>query len=342
MVFKADDEQKGEGGKDNLIEDSRPELDDVAELLAGIDSNSDTLVSVSKMNGRKFEWLFDLDANQLDAAKLRADLRDEYGGGDYKIVARRAGVFVGHKTLSIGGVKTNHVAKVDSSSQSDRIGELMAMMQNQMAQSQANFQQLMLQQSKENQQQQMELMRLMIEKGNSGSKDMDVIGLLTLAKELFSRKDDSVGLLLKGIELHKELAGENGGEGGGLKDVIAALGAPLANIVAAQAQAKQTQPQQSESEDKEVENVKMAQGMQIRAAAAMFVKAASEGKDVKRYAELFCEQYGDMVPDEFLQEPEQFNQIFDLVPEAVPYREWFERLRVECIEILFEDDNSPD
>lgn len=324
-------------------------VDEIAELIDGLGDVDGYDISVNALVGRKLEWLFDYTPDQMTVKDLRAHLRDEHGGGEFKVVVRRNGVFVSHKTIAIRAKKPSNFGQSSGAvvQPVDRLAEVMALMSQQIAQSQSNMQTQIMENQKESMRQQMEMMRMMIEKGSGGGQQLDVVSILSIAKDLFKGRDNSVELLLRGIDLAKELNPEKEGESSssGLAKVLETFGAPLAALVTAH-QAKQNSVvssveqlpgENNESQMADEEQMNLMRQVQIKAAAGMFIKAAEQGRDVGSYAEIFCDQYGDQVPDEFLTDVDEFNKIFDFVPEAVPHKEWFEALRVACVKILFEE-----
>lgn len=340
-------DQENDQKLDVPIDDFSP-VDEIAELMGDLGDGEGYDISVNALVGRKLEWLFDFAPSDMSVRELRAYLRDEHGGGDFKIVVRRNGVFVSHKTISIRAKKISSfpVSGVQAvpAPQVDRLAEIVGLMQQQMQQSQQNMQMMMMEHAKESARQQVETMRMFIESGGKG-KDLDIVGVLSLAKDLFKGRDNSVELLLKGIELAKELNPEKESDGGGsgLSAVLEKLGVPLASLAAAYqsnkaapGDARQIPGGEADNVAADEEQMNLIQQAQIRAAAGMFIRAAEKGSDVDSYADIFCDQYGDQVPDEFIQDVNEFNKIFEVVPEAAVHREWFENLRVACDKILFE------
>lgn len=334
--------------KPTLLDDSEIiQADEIAELMGELGDGEGFDVTVNALVGRRLEWLFDFSPSDMSVRELRAYLRDEHGGGDFKIVVRKNGAFVSHKTISIRAKKQNSfnpggVPQAVQGQAVDRIGELIALMQQQMAQSQKDMQLLIMDSQKAGMQQQIDVMKIMMESGGK-NQPLDVVGVLSLAKDLFKGRDNSVELLLKGIELAKELSPEKPeNEGaGGLSKVLETLGGPLAQLMVEHQKSKNNPGEIIEQpggggDQLSEGDMNIIQQAQLRAAAAMFIRAAEKNGDVDAYAEIFCDQYGDQVPDEFIQDQDEFNKIFEAVPEAAAHREWFEKLRVACDKILFE------
>lgn len=325
--------------------------DEIADLMGMLGDEDGYDISVNALNGRKLEWLFDFTPGELTARELRSHLRDEHGGGEFKIVVRKGGAFVSHKTISIRAKKAPALVigqTPGAAGQNDRLADVMALLTQTMQQSQQNMQAMIMESQKDSMARQMEMMKLMIESGRGQGQQTDVIGLLSVAKDLFTRKDNSVELLLRGIELSKELSPGNGGDGG-LGDVLKTFGAPLVGLMAQQHAVRpveQISPQVSESDEQqqnlsEVDEMGMIQNIQLQAAANVFLTAAKKGASTDAYAEIFCDQFADKMSDEhleaFLTNQDEFAKIYELVPETAEYKVWFEELRVKCSGMLFED-----
>lgn len=338
LIAQAADLGDGDGG----------EVDPVAEILANLTESGDIEITVHEVDGRKTPYLFGFSPGDYSSRELRDFLLGEYGTGEYSVQVREGGRFVAKRTISVKGRKSAP-APVQNQQQGQP-GDIAGML----ASMQQQTRDLILTMQVESSKQQVELMRTMMERAQA--PQLDVVSLLATAQKMFQQKDNSVDLLLKGIELSQSLKGENTGDSGGLSNVIQTMGAPLVEMArAAMAQqhrvgmagAESLPPPENQNYNGAVsqESEQMAlmgqlRGQAIASAVKSFIKAAERGSDPATYAQLFVDQYGDDVADDLITEDAEYEKLFALVPEAGLHREWFDKVRAGVISILFEDEDN--
>jgi len=332
---------------DDLVSDGS---DEIAELLQSFSAPEDGIdVSVHAVEGRKNPFLFDVEPH-VSARELRCMLRDEYGGGDFVVVARKGGKFMSRASLSIRPPQKNGSVRVPAQvheSGSDMLSAVREML-NQSAQQNRELVMAISQRASE---QQVDLMKMMLGR-DQPQQQMNVIELLAVAEKMFTRKDNSVDLLLRGLDLADRFGSKKESSDSPMADVMKTLGAPLAAIAAGYAAKMGAGEQQAVSEghnfseraeggedknENEAGEMNLIQKTMIKTVAGIFLKAAADGLSAEKYAGIFVEQYAQYVPDEFILDAQKFAVVYEQVPEARQYEGWFESVRLEIVKQLFDD-----
>jgi hypothetical protein len=329
---------------ENVVRDEIGMLVDqeaVEQILEQYSDDSDIEIEVREVDGRKTPFLFGFAPGEHTSRSLREYLRDEYGTGEYALVARKDGQFYRRGNISVkAGGRFSRVEPRQEQKPEQDIGAVMAAMQQ-------STRDMIITMQMEAQKQNIELLRTLLERGQPQA--VDPITLLATAQKMFQQKDNSVEILLQGMQLARDMKPDEDGKDSTLADIIKTFGKPIAELATISARNASPVPhgnmgseqkaliheqQQSASSEEGV----MFQQMMIRQAVMGFVKAAVRGAPAEDYAQVFVDQYGDDVADELIVEDEKYQQLFILVPEAVEHRAWFDDVRKGVIAILFEED----
>lgn len=317
--------------KEEKIEE--PEDMALAGLLDELGSASDAIVRIYECSaqGRKLEYLFECSPAEFSFDKLR----DEYGGGDFRVQVRQPGRrgLLANKLISIkrtvkpvsypvNQISPEQITDAISRGINETLARLLPMIQSQnkpidMADVEDRFMQRMV------------LMKQLFAPSNDGASNIDT--------------------LLKGMELAKEL-NKTPGEANItdlLIETVKTFGRPLADIVAKQAVAPKI-PQVKPpivgaiSIDPE-DNLKMPitvsdPNLQHLAPYVDFLLVqAKADRNTEIYANFILDQLDPAVAEQYIGKGDLFEIIKKIRPEAAAYEAWFRELQTVARELLEEE-----
>lgn len=337
----------------------------LSHILASIDKSEDEtrrwvsicrVMSTGMRGGTKEAWLFDCEP--MDMPALRAKLRDECGGGDYRVRIYYE-TAEGARLMGNYGVAIEAPARAIAPSssapmtpQQTDLAEILRAMQS------AN-----------------EKMMERLERALSGpqaspwSQMKEVAEAMNAMQALQPKPDSSAGLAMfqKGMEMALEHAGSKGGETSML-DVVRDLAPKLLEVaqefVTTRAQQQQHQGAPALPGPRPVAPRAAQQPAPIAPAPAagdtarpqtaapiaavvfpggeqlmgFLVEKAKAGADPALYAEVVADTISDEVFNYLEQQPDILGALEQLFPSIVPYRAWFVRL---IDELMAEEPTSP-
>lgn len=329
------------------------------KLLDDLAGESEVQITVHRdMGGNKLEYLYRPDVCDNLLGSIYETLQIEYGKGRYRVQARDAnGGLRINRALNVGepprSVKerTQIPAARDNGGQSEIVAMMMQMQQQAQRDTVALFTTM--------QQSQAQMIQAMMNRPEPHHPDglqlRDVLQLLPTLKDLMGggQKESGIDLLLKGIELHKELAGNGGGETGFvdiLKSGIGQLGA-IAAASAAKQPAMPTPIQQARPVPirqnpipAETRNEPMPDSPDdspMTIIVPTLIAGARRNSDPSLYAELVLDLLGDEDAAIIAAQPDIAAQLAASVPALAPHIEWV-NLVVGHLRALTDDTETPD
>lgn len=305
---------------------------------------------------RALAFMFDFQPSEFTIDTLQSYLKENYGGGDYRVQGRLNGKLKVNKALSIDG---------DKLSDKNGVSELREIILNQSAGKNDSF--AMMQMMIDNQRQmQAEQMRIVSEQRNQTMQVLGIVAPLVIpliGKMLEGKKEpsfleqlaqfktlsperDPMEMFIKGMELTKNDSGEDSSN---LNDLLISLadnfGGPLATMAANQ----KTEPNQSAPAPSEkvyindVENNTNSEALkmenlneqnrriaEMRGHVARLLELASKGKTVDEVHGIIDlllndDQYIELV--EFLNHEKWYEALEGFNPQVNDYKDWFILLR---------------
>ena len=218
-----------------------------SDLEAELREFSGAKVRVSKATGAQGSpggYMFSVNTDEISMDDLLDRIRDEYGGGEYRLRVFSNGRFVMNRNISVAESTKKPVSQVQPvqpAQSQDRFAELIiAMQENSRAMMDAvREQQLVAAQGMQ------EMMVRIFEANSHGSASAassptDLLAIVGLVKDLFKKSggESEINLFLEGVKFAR---GDSGGDGNPVADILKTLGAPLMSMVTA-AQKAQTAP----------------------------------------------------------------------------------------------------
>lgn len=347
-----------------------PELDGLQAMIAELGGSANAKVTVHRVNkNRTQSYVFACTPEEFSLDTLR----DQYGGGDFRLYITRNGQLIkgGNRAIS---VEPRHVPMASQSIEAPAAGglaELTAIM-------------------REFQAQQLAMMQAIARPPASPFAGMDipaVISAVTAAisvlrpppapmpppAQVVDQSDRAINMLLKGIELAKDLNSGGGGERSMFDFALEAMKSPVvaaAVQAAGQPPAPQHQPQRPPQQrlpnpqapqPPVVSHAKHSAPVQTQPPAspmqptpvphppspivkymALLTAKAAAGADASLYAEMVLDNLDDETIIGLLnREPNPLDALMADYPPANDHREWFESL-IATIAAAYEDDGTGD
>jgi len=330
---------------DEIIPEDLAILNILAELGQ---TGSDAMVSVYRAEALKgFKggaFLFSCLPDEFTLEKLR----DEYGGGAYRIHVRANGGIVANRLVSVEEPKRPKT-EIPTSPPADVTTPITAMTQAMIA----GFE---------------NLGKLIVAAQPQQQSRADMLKEMLMYKELFAAPQSSQGnpldLVRQGMELAKEF-GAGGGKETGTADIVMGLletfGKPIAEAVsAAQAQQKINQPPLAVPQGPHIapalsgpaiiapipthpaimSDTPTVDGDTMQAMKGyinFLIAQAQAGNDVFTYAGMILDQAPPEQVDQFIDRPDWLDFLAQFEPNVKAHELWFSQLRAAIKELLTEE-----
>jgi len=373
MATKPIPKENGEQGEEQLdafleegeiVDYSPSKLSD--QLIEAYEDEDTNLTVTRKMKGgRKTAFLFEIDEYE-DLPSLQVKLRDEYGGGEFFIEGRKRGRWVLKQELNIEPPLQVEKPIEKNNDSGDRITELMLMMQENarkdaqqtrdlMVTMQDNARQAQLDAAKSQNEMLVKMMEINSNNKSDAMGPLDMITMVTSISEM-NNKGDPTETLLRGLELGKELAGNNGADESILTTALKTIGKPLTEMASKAAAVSQvTMPQEptkpklpneNNAQNAAPKNVEMETDemkfLKFKPVLEMLIKAATNNADHALYAELAIDQLDDDIIERFILIEENYLQLYQMIPQTAPLKPWLDICRDHVIGYMAEDNQAPE
>lgn len=351
---------------ENEIENIDTEVPDYAEArLSGVLAEiigTDAEVKIyraNKQDARGGVYLFALPSDEADLTNIQDILRDEYGGGNFRVQVRREGRLIANRQLMVEAPKrrtnspeTGIADLLETVRESAR--QQMEILREQMRQQQTEMQKMQLDQAR----QQTELMGRLLESRSNGGGTQEILQMLVSAKEFLSpaaapQQSDSMDTFLRGLEMGREM----GGDPDVLSTAIKTFGGSFASILAqpsAPAPVARPLPQAAtrplpspapEPTGPEPQRAETMTMNELMPYLNLILTGARANSDVTAYAVIVV----DAVPEELLRAyivPQLEYERLANHPVARSHRAWLDQLRETVLQYLedleFESENGAD
>lgn len=309
--------------------------DDVAvnSLLADIAGDTSAAVTVYRSApNQKLKYLFKCHPGDFSLEQLR----DEYGGGDFRLYISKAGVL--YKNVGVSVEPPRRVP--EQVARQNPAPDMLEILREMQRQNMQDMQILLLKMA--------EAMRANTPPIDPVAMQNQLLSQLATMKSLFTKdegpRENPLDGILKGIELAKSLAPTPVGEANTtdvLLEAIKTFGRPLAEGVARMQDAQPAQPQQIDparvqrapgtpDTSKGESNVNTVLKMQLK----MLVKKAQAGSDPALYADLILDNIPEPQVRAFLLQPSALDELVKLNADVATVRPWFEQLAAEITAAL--------
>lgn len=309
------------------VESDTPDDVAVNSLLSEIagDVNSGVTVYRSGPN-QKNKFLFKCHPGDFSLEQLR----DEYGGGDFRLYITKEGKLYKNVGVSIEPPRRAPEAPTPKNNP----GDMLEMFREMQKQNMEQMQLMMLRMA--------EAMRANVPAPvDPIAMQNQLLSQLASMKSLFSRdetpRENPLDGILKGIELAKSLAPAPVGEANStdvLLEAIRTLGGPIAAGLARMQGNEAPAPLESEpgviepptpTHKKAAPDMNMVLKMQL----GMLVKKAHAGADPALYADLILDNVPENQVRAFLLKPSALDELVKINAKVADVRPWFEQLAVE-------------
>ena len=352
----------------------------VNNWLADMGGDMNAAISVYRYDEKtnKPSFVDSLGAQEMDGVTLFKMLKEEYGGGKFRIQLREQGRIVKTQTLQIEPPpKSAQVAASNSMGTND----LPALIRELKADNGSNETSLIMQAMQQQNQQFQTMMVEMVKAMGANNNNQpaapsmtEVIAAVAGLKEMSTpdKQPDATELILKGVELATALKGDN--EGGEnmytlLNNAVKGLGGAISDAAKVmphqiqpqlQPQQTQTQPMQVTNDDTarprepisggdqpppqinlQSENEIPEQLQPFEPYVNQLVQYAAMGKDPELYAEIIIDQLGDEYADAWVGKREGREMLLGIFTQTQPYAQWFETVGQIITEILHGIEETP-
>lgn len=309
------------------------EIDAIIAEFGGDDLDNEWKIHVKKVvpNKGTFAHCFSAVPSELP---ILDRIRDEYGPGDYKVMVYNKNRLRKKPTITIAEPRRKPVTDVIRESKQDLAGVIATLAE-----------------------QQRETMRMMqtamVQPQAPAADPMAMMSAMMTAmvqmKEFLAPtqpQGNPVELLVKGVELARDIGGGNGEKN--INDTLLGLakefGPPL---LAMASQEKQSHPQMKPPTGNPPVNPNIqpqAQQQPIDPAFAhqlgMLVQKASTQADPGLYADVICDNADPQQIADIIQRPDLVEYLGSINPGVLQHREWFEKLKKEILSILTGTEND--
>jgi hypothetical protein len=331
---------------DDEIRLSTPEsIPDQDELAALMELGSETEVrwKVTKLSEPNSGYCGDYSSNELSLSRIQED----WGGGRYRIRGvNDRGQFVGQRDQKIAD--------------KPRSQQLQVMQQQPQQDLQAQMYKMMLDAARDQSSMLQNLLTSMINR--PAAQSSDPLAMIAALKDILKpeKSDGGIDVLLRGLELGKELSGDGSGDnwtgivGKGIDtfkpliDRIAAnqpqarpRGAPAAEAAPApnpQLPAPGTIPATQGDDMNVIQMAKILPWLQAQVKALLV--QAQRDKEPALYAAVFLDNLPEFVPVELIlqrfSQPNAIDELGSINAGVLRYREWFEEFRIEVLNAIQE------
>lgn len=351
-------------------------------IVAELEADNGAYVSVYRASaGRsKGAYVFRCSPSEFSLPDILDKLRDEYGGGDFRLIVSRNGAMVKNSSINVEKPRLMPQKHEEKPNGGTDLASVLMQMQMSQQQQADNMRDLMMALSEKNSAMMLEIVRAT--GGNRGNQPTmaDMLQMMLTVKELSPAAPTETGnpeklldMFFKGMEQGKELAGNGGSDDSLLQTALKTFGPSLGEITSklGAMEAQQTQPvirpvrrpqvlpvavpakaaagvntAVNNEEEPMLNNfLKATQAMQqFSPYINMLVNAAKQDSDVEVYANLILDQLDDDTIAEWVINPENYKKVTSYLPPEINANTdlvgWFDDLRLVVIALLNSDDGD--
>lgn len=363
-------EDEGDHGQDEQEES-------LAGILAELGGESNATINLYRQpdkNSKRLEFMFTVQPDDFGSwGDLLSRIRDEYGGGNYRVHIRRDSYLIKNQGFSIAEVRQK---PDDKKSDSDMLSYMRESHERQIQMMQMQNQQTMQLFTALAQNNQPQPSQSPTEMMQSLMQTMMVMKEFTGG----NKQEDGVERLLQGIKLAKSLSGD-GGSDNVLLEAVKAFGPTLAQAGMGGAQPQQPQgpqhfaenPRQNAKENlpgKQAEGDKwhdpVSQNNQpensaknadqklpsqseieemswkLKMGLSFLVQKAAENADPALYADLVLDNVPEKELGDLLEQENPIELLANFQPKILDYPEWFGKLLDEVKNAFYDDESEDD
>ncbi|MFA7334725.1 MAG: hypothetical protein WC130_10610 [Kiritimatiellia bacterium] len=326
---------------------SEVKLDSVLTEIGGTDAEI-KIYRADKPDGRECSYLFTQSADDADLTRIQDILRDEYGGGKFRVQVRRGGLLLANRALSVEAPKRAPNKERESGGIADMLAAIqestrqqMDMMREQMYRQQQETMRYQLESAK----QQTELMARLFESGRQQSAGPDILEVMLKAKELIAppAKTDNMDVFLRGLEMGRDL----GGNDDALTTAIRTFGGTVGDVVARASQTPPAPvtlpappgiPRQPQTPPPGETDMNL---LQLLPYVNQLLRGAASGSDPNAYAVIVMDTVPEAVLRAWIVPDEAYNKLV-AHPSAAPYKAWLDAVRADVLLYLSDLELTPD
>lgn len=336
---------------------SEVRLASVLEEISGTNAEV-KIYRAHKMDGRGGSYLFTLPADEVDLTQIQDMLRDEYGGGQFRIQVRRDGRLLANRALTVESPRkrpnqeTSGLAEVLAGIQESTRAQ-MDLLRDQMARQSQELMRYQLEAARA----QSDLMARLFESSQtSRGNQPDTLEMLLKAKELIAppapEKGDALEMFFRGLELGRDM----GGDSDALSTAIRTFGGSLAQMVPQSppgGSTGQPPPRSNISTSRSAQSPQLgsAQGQSPNAQPApqpetemtrmsdllpyinLLLKGARDRSDASAYAIMIMDAVPESILRAWIVPDAQYRQLVNH-PIAAPYGDWLDEVRGYVLDYL--------
>lgn len=289
--------QEDESGKKTT---AQIHFDDLVSDLNDTSDDAELRIYRQTVLGGKSSMPF-LDSFPVDKftyTQMVKYLKDQYGGGEYRIHVRANGKLVVNKLLTIETPKQIDTRMTPTGEAANILGTVLDRMERQNA-----------------------LIMELLKNGNQQPSRREMLDEMLIFKQLFSDgHQGGGGNALSQLKDTLSVLGELGIEIGGQKEEKEAGFGDMLEKMAPLITAAVAAPKQPEKR----RDPMFAQKLMIKTGISQLMKAASKNSAPEVYAEMILDQLPENVVQEFITNPGAFEKLIKIEPRAAQFRPWFE------------------
>lgn len=344
---------------------------DLQNLLADLNAGDGSMVSVFKQTaGKQLSWITSFTASEMDISQLFPMLKFDHNGGLFRLQVRANGRLVKNKAIRIEPPTPRERMEMKQyESQETTLATLLERMENR---HQDNSLPLILQMMNK-QNENFQAMMLAIVKAQqpapvqAGPSLIELVTAMAQLKQLTSDdkpRDSQIDLLLKGVELAREMGGSDretnmfdvlakslGAFGGTLSKAMETAIPPQTSFQPQQIPSQQTmQPNPAVQTAQPPQHNVQAQPVnalpdehpfkQYEQYAMWLYQLAATGRDPFTYAGVIVDQLGTDTARQLFTDRTVLAQIFEAFPYLSNHTEWFAELVREIDALTSPDDDG--
>lgn len=338
--------------KIQILEELDEELDSspakLSDILMQAHEDDEIALTVSrKLKGKKTAFLFELDDYE-NLPALQSKLRDEYEGGEFLIEGRRNnGAWAVKQSINIEAPKKDEAIVP----QNDNFQSVLLAMQQNSEKSSRESRELMMEMSKQAMAQQtanMDMLFKMMGTKEAPQPQMSMVEMMTFITTLQSNNkpaSDPIDMLMRGLEMGKELGG-GGGDENVLATAIKAFGPaistmteqlgnvptppalPATNV----AQPLAPIPEEQLAVHTMEEEKEMFELLKFKPIFNVIVKAAQANGDIDRHVQYMRENVNKETIEKYLSD-DYYAQLYTLMPNLVNVKPWLDKFRSAILQL---------
>jgi len=294
--------------------DETPDDDALAAVLGELGETMEASVKVYRISPRdkRQEYLFQSTPAEYLATGLD-HVRDTYGGGDYYIRVYANGVLRTHRKISIANPRAAlpGMASATPAPQESGLSGFAIALENLGRSFSEGLKAIAESQKPPSMADQLSLVKTLIE--------------VTRPPQAPAPAKSGIAEFLEMFKLAREMAGD-GGAGRSDLDAFVEVARPAVQAIATQLQAPRPAPDASAAPGAQAAPVMSPESIALHA-AWFLIRQAQNGADPELYGDVILDQLDDATLRTMLGGADWWAPIAAQFPGAVPYREWFERVR---------------